>query len=1109
MTVFCRRHSWVFVLCLLLGLGRATTAEVSRQPPDLYHKQLAPLLTPAEEVLATLPDSEKHAAAGHDQTVVLHEVLRRVDGRGAVLLVQHEIRRANTPDAVEDISHARFAFRQGIDSMHLVLARTLLPDGTRLEVPAASATIEMSSDEGTRDEGTRDEGASDEGASAEEVSPPGGGSGQVGELMVKFPRVTVGSAVEYIIVLEQPKPRIPGHFTALLPLDFPWPAGRIRHVVDLPAKFAARLTVTPVGEVPTATTLEVDGRRQIQWQKDAVPALHDALRRAIQRQAAAVWLTTLGDWDTLARWYRTLLIGRDLLPRELGTEVDRWTAEAATEEEVIEILHRKVADEVKFHEREFEALSEAPASAAQVWQARRGNGQDQANLLRAFLRHKGITSHLALVNTPRAGRFEARSPDYRYFDHVLLAVERDGGGILWCDPAAPQSRPGALPGGIAGRPVLVVRKGGHQLTTTPQHIQLPPKLDGSSAPGIVPPVTGTEGTESMAPGSFEAAVTEWIQNHGPPWFDFAQPSHLEDPRVGDPRTAISEANTVFNRAEKFKIALLAAQRGGMEETPGEAFFSYALLVLDELTSTWSAERKMLQAVMDTEDFPARVHQEAYVEILKNLFEAGLDDRLRQMLRHPVRQGLNPAQEANVARLAALLERPRTSTPQVEALLLDLAARPLDREDQAFFARQVRNLLHRGALDAVERIVPALAGLSLVGGDGLDASRLRLELLQDLAETRDQLPVAEALRREVFERFDSSKVVRPTFWNDLHGREALDLMPVDEALRGRLWELSSGELDLRLLPWWMGSMLLLVEPGAQRREFALQMTLAAARVAPDDATRLWFVLFGADVVGDDDLDRKRRFYEGLVAWSDPQQNPQVGEVLRVLKAGSALRQGLEPDLTTALVGLKQPLARRIASRLKVRQAYVHRDLDRLRFLLGELPSEHVLEPRTLDLHLPALRLVGMAPQEAAAREVGERALYEAMLRTWVRPERWEILLVFSLSEVLYDAPAYPEAWLTHCLERVGNRRMQHLIRLYDAELRGSWDEALGHAEALWAGDPEGYDFAWSVGRAAHRLGRWAQAREALEVFVAHAHDHLHRPEAMAMLAQVKERLREGG
>jgi hypothetical protein len=628
-----------------------------------------------------------------------------------------------------------------------------------------------------------------------------------------------------------------------------------------------------------------------------------------------------------------------------------------------------------------------------------------------------------------------------------------------------------------------------------------PAGEGESSGAMAGPERSTSQGSRPAAGSFEAAVARWVLYHGPPWLEFAEPTSLRDPRVGDLREAIATTNKVFNLAEKFKIGLLAAQDSEAVPTP-EVFFSYSLLILKELTTTWSAEREMLQAVMVDGEFSQKVQEEAYLRLLKNLFEAGLDDRLAQLFHHPLRSGLSPAQSKDVERLAARMERPRTTTPHIEAQLFDLLKRPLNRFDQVFFGEYFRRLLNRGALDVAQRIVQSTTGIQLVDGDAMAVSRMRLELLQDLGEVRDQMPVVEALRRVVFSRFDAADVAKPDFWDDLHHRAAIDLMPAEIARFGRLWELSSGELDLRLLPWWMGSMLLLVEPGAERREFALDMTLAAARVAPDDETRLWFVLFGADGVGSDDRERRRRFQEGLVAWSDPLKHPQVGEALRVLQASADLRQGLDPDLTEALVGLKQAIPQRIASRLKVRQAFLRRDIAHLRFLLGELPLDYLVEPRTLDLHLPALQLAGMARQEAAARAAGERALYEVILRTWVKAERWDILLVLKLSEVLYGAPSYPEAWLAHCLERVGSRRMQHLIRLLDAQLNGAWEVALGHAEALWAKDPEGYDHAWAVGQAAYHLGLWAQARGALQTFVTHAYDHLRFPDAVEMLVEIE-------
>ena len=84
-----------------------------------------------------------------------------------------------------------------------------------------------------------------------------------------------------------------------------------------------------------------------------------------------------------------------------------------------------------------------------------------------MLAHKGIRSFLTLLNTEHAGRIEKRSPDYRQFDHAILAVERPGGGLMFCDPTIEFAHPGGLSQSDADREVLVIREDRAEFVRTP------------------------------------------------------------------------------------------------------------------------------------------------------------------------------------------------------------------------------------------------------------------------------------------------------------------------------------------------------------------------------------------------------------------------------------------------------------------------------------------------------------------------------------------------------------------------------------------------------------------------------------------------------------------
>ena len=120
---------------------------------------------------------------------------------------------------------------------------------------------------------------------------------------------------------------------------------------------------------------------------------------------------------------------------------------------------------------EFGIAGFQPYDPNNVWANHYGGCKDKANLLRTMLAAKGILSFLALVNASTAGEAQEQSPDYRCFDHVIVAIPTPSGGWLFCDPTIKFARPGMLSPGDADRDVLVLKGADAQFVHTPAQSQ--------------------------------------------------------------------------------------------------------------------------------------------------------------------------------------------------------------------------------------------------------------------------------------------------------------------------------------------------------------------------------------------------------------------------------------------------------------------------------------------------------------------------------------------------------------------------------------------------------------------------------------------------------------
>lgn len=418
--------------------------EVSRKVPPIYREKLMSLLTPIEEVIrsaAATRDSES------DGAVLLDEEIHYIDEKGRRFFVDHRVNKALNDTGAKENAEETHHYRKANQKIHLISAQTILPDGKRMPIRPGAAILQ--SPQRQADYSLYDD---------------------QGELRLIFPNMKPGAITESIVLVEENQFRIPGEFTAVYTWAFDWPASKIRRTVEMPVALADRLKTFPTGHrVPDAEKIQVaKGRTRFTWQSSDLDLLPNERNRPPTQQAGPVLrLTTLPDWEALVKWYAPLVQEKSKLQPGLGKQVDEWTKDAKNSAEILEILLTRVARDVRYTGLEFGASDLQPHDCNEVWENQYGDCKDKANLLRTMLQRKGIASHLVLLNTEHAGLIDRRCPDYRQFNHAIVAVEREPGQYVFCDPTISFAKAGLLSPTDADRDVLLIRNGGAEWAHTP------------------------------------------------------------------------------------------------------------------------------------------------------------------------------------------------------------------------------------------------------------------------------------------------------------------------------------------------------------------------------------------------------------------------------------------------------------------------------------------------------------------------------------------------------------------------------------------------------------------------------------------------------------------
>ena len=423
-------------------------AEVSTTPPPAYDASIRPLLTTLEDIAAR---KDPHVGKNEPGTVRLAEQVTRVEADGTYLRAVHHIVQPYSEKGADAAANDRYRFYSRQETVHLALARTVLPDGTSKPLGPNAVFLQK----GNRGSASTYDDAQD--------------------LVIVFPDVKPGVLCEAIVVYERKEPPIKGGYSNVLDWEPGWPIGETRRVLDYPAEWKGKLKehAVAVKEVRSADLPAPDGRLRREWKRGAATrAAYEPNPAPTAQVGPATWVGTFADWDEMAAWYQGLLANQDALDDELKAKVAEWTAEAKSPREILEALYDRVANDIRYEGLEFGVSGLQPYACGTVWKNQYGDCKDKANLLVAMLRHRGVPAKLVLVNTDNAGIVHREIPDFRHFNHAIAVAELPAadGGVerVFCDATIRHGRPGLLGPSSAARDVLAIDGGKAQWLKTPE-----------------------------------------------------------------------------------------------------------------------------------------------------------------------------------------------------------------------------------------------------------------------------------------------------------------------------------------------------------------------------------------------------------------------------------------------------------------------------------------------------------------------------------------------------------------------------------------------------------------------------------------------------------------
>jgi transglutaminase-like putative cysteine protease len=348
--------------------------------------------------------------------------------------------RVDTEAGVESVSERRVAYSGSLETVEVLEAWTLTPDGRRLDVePDKIRTLEA------QDSGEPD--FSDTRVKA-----------------VIYPAVTKGAIVGLRFRAIQHTPYFPGHAT--------WAVYHQPGVRHMDVKVGVRqdpgvtLQLNARGMLGGQVALRPDDppgsvRYAFTYQQDAALAPERA-RVDEQDFAPHLLATTFRDWADLAAVYQAGAQPKTELTPSLETLARELVKDATYERERVQRLYNWVSREIRYVAMAVGVGGYLPHSAESILANRYGDCKDHVVILEALLKAVGIASSPALVNLGKVMRL-AEVPTFEAFNHVITYIPSLN---LFLDATSRFAPMGTLPLEVMDKPVVLTATG--QLARTPK-----------------------------------------------------------------------------------------------------------------------------------------------------------------------------------------------------------------------------------------------------------------------------------------------------------------------------------------------------------------------------------------------------------------------------------------------------------------------------------------------------------------------------------------------------------------------------------------------------------------------------------------------------------------
>ncbi len=288
-------------------------------------------------------------------------------------------------------------------------------------------------------------------------------------IQVAVPALQPGDILRAVYVDETLKPRVPGSFSDIFPLESDSPILHAKVELKAPKALPLRSMVVknPLDGGPLYKTAEEEETVLHTWEVRNVPQYFpEPDMPPAYAVTQRVLVSTFQDWGEVSRWYDQLCEPHLATDEALEATTRSLLQDCQDEEAQILALFHFVSQKVRYMGLTLEdtAPGYEPHDVTLTFSQRAGVCRDKAALLVAMLRCAGFEAHPVLIHVGYPKDDEVPQP---FFNHAVVACRREA-GEPWrlMDPTASNTRD-PFPAYLSDKSYLVATPQGDPLRRSP------------------------------------------------------------------------------------------------------------------------------------------------------------------------------------------------------------------------------------------------------------------------------------------------------------------------------------------------------------------------------------------------------------------------------------------------------------------------------------------------------------------------------------------------------------------------------------------------------------------------------------------------------------------